>query len=44
MKKLFTAFTLLVVAMSSISIVQAGTPEEDRQALRGYFQKTLGSR
>jgi len=44
MKKLFTAFTLLVVALSPISIVQAGTPEEDRQALRGYFQKTLGSK
>ncbi len=44
MKKLFTSFALLAIAMSSFANVQAATPAEDTEALRGYFQKTLGSK
>ncbi|MEH6455385.1 MAG: sulfur oxidation c-type cytochrome SoxA [Cocleimonas sp.] len=45
MNKLFTSFALLAIAFSSfITTVNAGTPAEDTQALRGYFQKTLGSK
>ena len=44
MKKLFTSFALLAIAMSSFANVQASTPAEDTEALRGYFQKTLGSK
>ena len=41
MKKLFMLFALLSISVNS---VQAGTPAEDTEALRGYFQKTLGSK
>ena len=44
MKKLFTSFALLAISLSTIVTVQAGTPAEDTEALRGYSQKTLGAK
>ena len=44
MKKIFTSFALLAISLSVITTVQATTPAEDTEALRGYFQKTLGSK
>ena len=44
MKKLLTSLALIAVALSTIVTVQAGTPAEDTQALKGYFTKTLGDK
>ncbi len=44
MNKLFTSFALFAIALSPFVNVQAGTPAEDTEALRGYFQKTLGAK
>lgn len=44
MNKLFTSFAFITLALGSFVNVQAGTPAEDTQALRAYFQKTLGAK
>lgn len=43
MNKLFTTFALLAIALSPFVTAQAGTPAEDTEALRGYFQKKFGA-
>lgn len=44
MKKLLTSFALLAIAINPFVSSQAGTPAEDTEAFRAYFQKTLGSK
>ena len=43
MKKLLATFALFAIALTPMITAQAGTPAEDTEALRGYFQKKFGA-
>ena len=42
MRKLMISVALLAITFNPFLIVQASSPSEDTEALRGYFKKTLG--
>jgi len=44
MKKLLRSIALLAIAFNPFVAVHAGTPAEDTEAFRAYFQKTLGAK